>query len=297
LTVADGQDEAGRTWAAAAGKWSTGLLTALTLAAVGTVAYVGWRHYGEQVLAHATYRLRPESIEFTAPPEWVRRDVLADVLPYLGELDVHQVDLTPRVADAFRLHPWVAEVKRVRKRYPASVAVDLVYRRPVAMVEVQPAGLQPIDEQGIWLLPEDFTPEQAQTYPRISVGNTTPAGPPGTAWGDALVASAARVAAFVGEAWGELGLYRIEPSSQPAQIPAAADLDLVSRDRSLRVHWGRPPGAELPGEVDAADKLAYLRKVLQGGTPGPGVIDLRLLARVPAETARRGTPPDTSRGR
>ena len=44
--------------------------------------------------------------------------------------------LVEKIRSAFALNPWVAKVNSVRKYHPARVKVDLVYRRPVCVVEI-----------------------------------------------------------------------------------------------------------------------------------------------------------------
>ena len=121
-------------------------------------------------------------------------------------------DLVERVAKAFAGHPWVAKVLSVAKRYPASVKVELAYRKPVCMVVV-PGGLVPVDEGGI-LLPRgegDFSPLEATRYPRLEGIDHMPAAPVGSRWTDAKVIGGAEIAAAIGPAWGGLGLRSIVP--------------------------------------------------------------------------------------
>ena len=65
--------------------------------------------------------------------------------------------LVERIHSVFSLHPWVAKVQRVTKSHPAHVEVEIVYRRPVAMVEV-PGGWYPVDVEGVLLPINDFSP-------------------------------------------------------------------------------------------------------------------------------------------
>ena len=99
-----------------------------------------------------------------------------------------------QVKQAFGVQPWIKRVKFVNKRFPATVEVEVEYRRPIAMVEV-PAGmfedfdepgLLPVDVDGC-LLPVELTEQEAAIYPWISGINTSPSGPPGNPWGDERV--------------------------------------------------------------------------------------------------------------
>ena len=75
----------------------------------------------------------------------------------LEGLHIRQTDLAFRVAEAFTMHSWVAKVQHAGKRYSNRVVVDLVYRKPVAMVEVFEKGrrwISPVDRLG-FVLPTD----------------------------------------------------------------------------------------------------------------------------------------------
>ncbi len=117
------------------------------------------------------YFLGPQQIEITPPPPWiVRSDLTAEVYRDLGRqgpLRIMDENLTERVAVAFSGHPWVAKVRQVRKYFPAKVKVDLIYRRPVCMVEI-PGGLMPVDVQATLLPKDDFSPVEAARYPRLA---------------------------------------------------------------------------------------------------------------------------------
>ena len=174
-------------------------------------------------------------------------------------------ELTMRVAQAFRLHPWVAKVQRVSKQYPAAVKVELVYRRPAAMVEVPGPALLPVDAEGVVLPTDDFSPLDARHYPRIAEIKTSPLGPVGTRWGDTRVSGAASVAAAVADQWERLGLHHIVPSGRQSGAPGGRETDAYElfTNAGTRIDWGRPPGAEISGEAMAAGKVAALLEYAQ----------------------------------
>jgi hypothetical protein len=167
---------------------------------------------------------------------------------------------TNRLSQAFSLHPWVSRVAAVRTAYPTHIAVDLVYRRPVAMVEV-PGGLLPIDADGILLPTEDFTPEQARDYPRAAGIDSTPLGPVGTRWGDPKVEAAAKLAELLADDWQQLGLRRILVREETtAESGRRLVLDLTTRGGTTLV-WGSQLGSEVASELKPAEKLKRLRQL------------------------------------
>lgn len=225
-------------------------------------AHYGWQQVGPQVSQGPEYRLEPDQIEITPLPPWIRTDVRAETVRDggLSGLSLLDREVTVKIARAFALHTWVEDVRRVRKEHPARVIVELVYRRPVAMVEVtmndQP-GLLPVDVHGILLPPGDFSAEQARDYLRVSLPNAMPAGSVGSAWGDPRVTGAARIAAVLQEHWKPLGLYRIavEPSESPRTNANEAVYVLTTR-RGAHIIWGSAPQID-----DVADVKRALAKV------------------------------------
>lgn len=240
----------------------------LVLVSVGALAFAAleaWRQYGTTHAHFETYMVSEQGIEITPPPPWVRASVKSDVirLGSLEQVSLLETDTSRRVAQAFALHPWVQQVQRVAKHYPASIRVDVTYRRPVAVVEVERGdqpGLLPIDRDGILLPPEDFSIAQVKSLPRIAVGQTFPAGSVGTAWGDERVAAAALIAEALCDDWPDTPLFQI--ASLPAIAGGAAQassFEIVSRD-GRRYLWGRAPGQEGASEQSSADKRAELLK-------------------------------------
>jgi hypothetical protein len=251
----------------------------LVLAAIVTVFVLGfwayaWQRWGKEGLSPSEYRIGPDQVFVTPGPAWIHADVEAEVLRTAGmtELDLRDPQLVEKVASAFALHPWVAEVVQVRKQAPARIDVELRYRRPVAVVEVaarSESGLLFIDAEGVLLPSADFAPGQAKEFLRIAAANETPAGVYGTPWGSQRIAGAARLAAvWEGESkkgnvassgskrWQRLKLYRI------AAVQAAGGdfiYELQTRT-ATRIVWGSAPGMESSGEPSPEDKMASLER-------------------------------------
>jgi hypothetical protein len=263
---------------------------ALLVALLCGAWYLVWLRVGQRVLSSDEYLVGPEQVEITPLPEWIHTDIRSEVFRNAsldGPLSVLDEQLTQRIANAFSLSPWVAEVVRVTKHYPARVRVQLVYRRPVCMVAV-PGGLLPVDPQGV-LLPygnDDFSAVEKSRYPRL-VGIDTAVGTVGECWGDVRVIGGAEIAAALAEAWDELNLQQIVPSAPLATGAAEEPTYTLVTHRGTRILWGRAPGTKTPGELPVADKLARLRKYTQQhgsleGAGGPQELDvygLRLSSR------------------
>lgn len=257
------------------------VLLALVVAVPAGAIYA-WQRWGGEISKSPEYVLLAENIEITRDkPEWIKSDIRAEVVRdgSLTGLSILDKQLTIKVEQAFLMHNWVEQVTRVNKYYPARVVVELVYRKPVAMVEVWSPkdgdGLLPIDINGVLLPPEDFKNDtgkaaaNARDYLRISVPNAAPAGLVGSPWGDPRVEGAARIAAVFEGRWKALGLYRIAASRVNSTSRSAPEptYDLFTKN-GVRVIWGEAPAAESMVEAKAAmAKVARLARIVDSNGP------------------------------
>lgn len=243
------------------------VLVALLAAGLVGVWCALWYGAGVGKYVRSWYAVDQNQVEITPLPDWIHTDVRAEVFrdgSLDGQLSYLDDDLTERIYNAFSLHPWIAKVVRVRKHW-ARVKVDLAYRRPVCMVELRgQLLLLPVDARGV-LLPhgdDEFSSVEKSRYPRLVGVDTAPVGTVGECWGDARVVGGAEIAASLGEAWDELKLSQIVPSS-PLTTGYAEEYTYTLLTRGgTRIFWGRAPGSDAPGELPAAEKLARLREYI-----------------------------------
>ena len=237
------------------------------------------------------YRLKSSDVRVSPqPPRWVPEDFTTLVFEQSElprEFSLLDDGLVGRVADAFRKHPWVAEVVHVRKLNPAGLDVQLKFRQPVAVVEVA-EGFYPIDRFAILLPPADLAPAEIRRFPLIQNVTSMPAGTTGESWGDSSVTAAARLAAVLLETesegetgWRRYGLAAIRVPRRTSAVPEIDDilLEVVSTGGS-RILWGRPPGSSHPGELSVEQKIGRLEKYVRDygsfdRPHGPYEIDIR----------------------
>ena len=105
-------------------------------------------------------------------------------------------------------------------------------------------GLLPVDQAGN-LLPVEMDEQEAKGFPKIAGIDTSPAGPPGSPWGDPRVAQAAQIVALLEELWDPLQLNRIVVPAETE--PAAA---APSEEEAFVLTTNRVAG--LPGAVPPA---------------------------------------------
>ena len=250
---------------APAGRIGARLIVLLVIVGAFAAAwYATWRYVRARVLASDDFLLTFEKVEITPPPEWIHSDIRVQVFRDASldrPLSIADDDLVERVRGAFALHPWVAKVERVQKFHPARVEVQLVYRRPVCMVEAAGEWV-PVDADGVVLPREDFSPVEAARYPRLTGVDTLPPGIAGTRWNDIRVLGGAEIAAALAALWEKLGLSRIvvkKPAG--AGLIDAPAFELVTRDATT-IPWGRAPSGDAPGEIPLPEKIARIERYL-----------------------------------
>lgn len=244
------------------------LLVLISVGVLGFAALESWKQYGASHAHFETYTVDPQGFEITPPPPWVRATIKSDVMR-LGSLErvsLLEAGTSRRVAQAFELHPWVQKVQRVSKHYPASIHVDLTYRRPVAVVEVERGdqpGLLPVDRDGILLPPEDFSTAQVKALPRIAVGQTFPAGAVGTSWGDDRVTAAAAIAEVLCDDWSHVPLFQIAAlPAVPGSASRSTDFEIVARD-GRRFDWGTASAPDGSKQTLAEKRTQLLKWISQ----------------------------------
>jgi len=261
-------------WAWGPGR--TASLLTLILAVFFGGWYFAWQLVKGDVLGG---RLQRENIEIPPLPSWIRdasfRNQVFDVAVQQGPLSIHDDDLLERLRSAFALHPWVARVESVRRVYPAAVRVELVYRKPVCMVQVDEAWI-PVDAEGYVLPGDDFSPLEAQRYPRLVGVESRPLVQAGTRWNDPRVSGGAEIAAALADVWAKMNLARIVPSRLPELGYGQAHTFKLYTAKGNCIDWWHAPTSSPPSEPTAADKVAKLEKYLEehGTLDGPFPLDV-----------------------
>ena len=226
-----------------------------------------------RVASRREYQISVDDIRLAQRASHVPADLVEQVFEQSGlprRFSLLDEQIVCQVAEAFHAHPWVASVRRIEKRLPASIVVRLEYRKPVAMVQV-PGGLYPIDREGRVLPPDDFTFSATRKFPIVAAVCSVPRGPVGTKWGDPAVVGAARLAAVLLEqsadgispwTWFQLASIHVPQHRCPADAADNLVFELQTLDGS-RIIWGRPPGTSHPGELAPEQKINRLAAYLE----------------------------------
>lgn len=167
------------------------------------------------------YRFSADRIVISSAPEWIDPGTLIkDALRESGlnrQESVLDPDLPEKVTAAFLQQPWVKNVHEVRLVYPATIQVELEYRRPIALVEV-PDGFLPIDSSGTLLPSYYFTtisPEKRNNYIRIGGIESRPLGGVGDKWGDPALEQASELADLLDDVFQKMSIRWIILEKEP----------------------------------------------------------------------------------
>lgn len=225
-----------------------------------------WHYWGSNHVAKQYHGLVPEKIQISPQPDYVRSDIVQAVYRDTAMQGLSLLDrqATTKIAAAFSMHPWVRKVVGVRKLPGGEIDVRLLYRRPVAMVHVykpDPSDDRsyffPVDGDGVLLPTSEFTTSETSHYLYIEVPGVYTTNPVGSAFGDARVEAAARLAEYLSPYREEVGIRSIGVYGDPRQMEIP-QLELVTPGEK-RIFWGSPPGVEPPGEATAKMKLKRLK--------------------------------------
>jgi len=232
----------------------------------------------------AEYHLAFRQIQISpAPTQNVPANLIEQVekLTELSrDLAILDENLCSNVAEAFRKHPWVSKVLRVKKSFPAAIVVQLEYRRPVATVQISGARI-PVDSEAVLLPTVDFSADEIARLPVIQNVTSKPAAQPGIVWSDSALLAAVRLADLLGDKWKSLKLEAISISYNASTTTATDDvqLELIGVGGS-KILWGRGVGSDYPGELESSQKIRRLENYLTefgdyGQPNGPYEIDIR----------------------
>ncbi len=263
--------------------------------------YWGWYHYGAIHIDRQLYSLKIDQVRISTQPSWIKSSVLQEVFKQkrLDRINTLDPSATADIASAFETHPWVKSAKNVQK-FSTGVAVDLVYRQPLAMLSVPyqdsesgewKQGFYPVDQYGVVLPLSNFSQSQVAEFEflLIDIENVDRI-PEGMAYGDSRVQHALKLAQFL-EASGQRSALEIQwlRVTRDNDVSTGKPWLLQLQTAGNRmVIWGHTPGEEVSGENPPDRKLSdlanWLKAEREKGSQG-GQFDLSTGKIIPGQTA------------
>jgi hypothetical protein len=262
------------------------------------LGYFGWYYYGAEHLDRTLFALREDNIELTPQPKWIHGDIRAEVFRdgALGQVSLLEPQATATIAHAFDEHTWIKSTNRVRKMSGGRVQVDVVYRKPAAMVYYRPTALVgspstaanskgmcfPVDDEGVVLPSADFASAQVHDYFMIFAPNAAPAGDVGVSFGDERIVEALKLCRLLEPMRAELKLecVYVEPDTFDKQLGGFNSWVLnISTGDKRNVVWGHAPGKEMQDEPPVEEKIERMRSWLAAAPSATDVATLDLRQR------------------
>ncbi len=248
-----------------------GIVVALIVAAA-----IGLRVARHEAALKPQFLVYPAQLRAQAPP-WCAADLQQVTFPREC-YSIYDSRLVPDVAEAYGASPWVKAVRRVEKRFPNQLDLELDLREPAAFVRL-PDATWAIDADGVRLpLAYEKWDHEQRPLPLIFGVKTTPPDP-GRRWQDPGTTAALSVLqALASEPTLLRQVHFLDVSNLEGVIDPQRSEVLMFTRRRVRVAWGRPPNTTKFGEPSVPCKLARLRRYLsrpQALSDGASSIDLR----------------------
>jgi hypothetical protein len=251
------------------------LFVVATAIMIGTAIFL-WERQQEQIVNLDEFRLTAEKIRLTPPPNWADTDLKQLVLDQSTDSTPSILDTTlvSRTAGAIRKIGFVERVRSIQKS-KSGLDIDLVYRQPVALVELSKVTipewpdsnrerqvLLPVDRHGV-VMPEslgeqDNAPIITILYPAQFSDLTTWAD-----WPDERIKDAASIASlFDQNATEPIGVKRIVTFRKPGESANAQIPFEIWSGTGTRIVWGNAPGKEMANESSAEAKIQAINELI-----------------------------------
>lgn len=249
-------------------KIPSAIAAGLIFVMLGLGAWWGIERSRNWLSAQPDYLIDVDRIELVPDPPAQLRDGRTGILRSVR--DGARLKAPIRLLDAdldalgksFVLHsPWIARVVRIDRSQLKRLIVEVVYRIPLARVEIGGQPRQVLGNDGAVLPSEEMSAKDRAELPVIVGLDNVPETSPGLYFGDdgngkiqPKVAAAVAMAEF----------FRINAPSSVALRKiivslGSNDLSITTRD-GLAVYWRHAPGQEVEGEPTAADKLDLVKR-------------------------------------
>ena len=252
----------------------TTLFVFATTILIGSAIFL-WERHQETIVNLDEFSLTQEKILLTPQPHWSELDLRKMVLDQSNgeQASILDTGLVPRTAGIMKQVGFVEQINSIEKS-KAGLNIDVIYREPVALVELSavtmknkwPNGqidrtvLLPVDRNGV-LMPESIGDNL--NLPWIAVLFPSQFEATWEQWPDERIHDAAAISSAFKRPLSELGIQRITTN----QVDST-DSNLRPKPFELysgsgtRIVWGNAPGKEAESEVDALKKIRAIEAVV-----------------------------------
>ncbi|MEM7782789.1 MAG: hypothetical protein AAF623_05505 [Planctomycetota bacterium] len=248
--------------------------------ATGTLivgAIVLWENQKDQISELNEFQLTENKIQLTPQPKWIAPDLRHHAISEIGtNSSILNSGLVSDTAHVMQNVGYIEQVSAIKKS-KNGLKIDVVYRQPVAVVELSSVTipewpdrhynnkvLLPIDKNAI-VMPESVV-ETVQDLPMISV--LYPARfdqlETWSQWPDERVQDGAEIGKLLAKL-PPTGVFRILSRSKPEDSQSNHPFELWPDPvlGGAKIVWGNAPGKEVEGEATAEEKLRALEGLIR----------------------------------
>lgn len=240
------------------------------IATVGLVVVASalWDYHRKDVLERPEFALSPDRINVNPPPPWLNVAMTDVVLEQLGtDRTLLDPGLVSDAAEVVESAPWIYRVDKIRKS-SEGLDIAVTWREPLAVVEVDPQTLIPVDRQGIVLDAASLEARSTDDWLRISIWWPNKSDLPATweRFDDERVRHALSIVRAVQTDAPQWGVVRVVSWDRPGVARPVTAFELWTAN-GRKIVWGNAPGFEMPGEADVAQKKQAIRAYIESIGP------------------------------
>ncbi len=223
-----------------------------------------WTYHRDAVLQRPEFALSRERVIVNSPPAWLDVEMTDLVVEQLGS---DRTLLDPRlvadVAEIVETAPWVYRVDKIRKS-SQGLDIAVTWREPVALIEIDPGTLIPVDRQAIVLDEASLSASPAESWLRISLWWPNKADLPATweRFEDERIRHALSIVRAIQTDAPSWGVVRVVSWDRPGVARPLASFELWTAN-GKKIVWGNAPGFEMPGEADVDQKKQAIRSYIE----------------------------------
>ncbi|MDA7902689.1 hypothetical protein N9B31_03435 [Mariniblastus sp.] len=241
---------------------------------IGSAIFL-WERHQETIVNLEEFSLTQEKILLTPQPHWSKPDLKELVLdqPNGKQASILDTELVPRTAGIMKQVGFVEQINSIEKS-KAGLNIDVIYRQPVALVELSAVTMQnkwpaeqmnrtvllPVDRNGV-LMPESIGANLS--LPWIAVLFPSQFEATWDQWPDERIHDAAAISSAFKRPLSELGIQRITTNQVDTNKSnlSPKPFELYSGS-GTRIVWGNAPGKEVESEVSAIKKIRAIEAVV-----------------------------------
>lgn len=260
-------------------------MSLLVIAVFVTASIYAYKKFALEIAGRSDQQVSIENVLLIPEqPEWIHSPLRDQIVGQyqLDKILLDDSELVEQFAAAFELDSHIEDVVRVEKTVNG-IEVEVVYRTPVAMVEVKVDDqryVYPVDRSAVVMQTSDFKEDDLADFLRLVSDYSKPKGNSGTPWGDPVIAGGAKIAGELSKiSWQSMGLYRIYSLADNDGSNRQFYINLKD-DENVRVLWGSSPDEEAADEASVAEKVKNLQAFFRENrtlsiSTEPAELDLR----------------------